>query len=256
VSGRAAAAGTTASFAGAMLAVLAGSLGVPAPEAASVGPLRRAAPASYAEGAPPGFSGGFGEQSCHACHFHAEVNAGRGRVTLAGVPERFAGGARYPITITLSRPGMQLGGFQLTARFRDDGAQAGTLAPAPGEEQRVRVDLDGQVQYADQRQKGTALAAPETARWSLIWTAPSTAAAVVFHVAANAADADGTVEGDYIHTTMVESAPAALNEVAGIKEGNGTGTGSYKNLNPFAGTAASAAPVCGVTRPASPTQRS
>jgi hypothetical protein len=194
--------------------VLAWSMGVPAPEAASVGPHRRAAPASYAEGAPPGFSGGFGEQTCHACHFHAEVNAGRGRVTLAGVPERFAGGARYPITITLSRPGMQLGGFQLTARFRDDGAQAGTLAPAPGEEQRVRVGLDGQVQYADQRQKGTALAAPETARWSLIWTAPSTAAAVVFHVTANAADADGTVEGDYIHTTVVESAPAALNEVA------------------------------------------
>jgi hypothetical protein len=70
--------------------VLAWSMGVPAPEAASVGPLRRAAPASYAEGAPPGFSGGFGEQTCHACHFHAEVNAGRGRVTLAGVRRHLA----------------------------------------------------------------------------------------------------------------------------------------------------------------------
>ena len=31
----------------------------------------------------------------------------------------------------------------------------------------------------------------------------------MFHVAANAADGDGTADGDHIHTTVVESAPAA-----------------------------------------------
>jgi hypothetical protein len=47
---------------------------------------------AYAEGAPPGFSGGFKEESCHACHFHAEPNSGGGRVTIDGIPARFASG--------------------------------------------------------------------------------------------------------------------------------------------------------------------
>ena len=90
--------------------------------------------AAYADGAPPGFSGGFGESSCDACHFEAAVNTPPGRVTLTGVPERFVPGERYPLTITLSRPGMMIGGFQLAARLDGDGTQAGTLAPGPGED--------------------------------------------------------------------------------------------------------------------------
>ena len=39
--------------------------------------VRLVASHAYAEGAPPGFSGGFKEDSCHACHFHAEPNSGR-----------------------------------------------------------------------------------------------------------------------------------------------------------------------------------
>ena len=40
--------------------------------------VRLVASHAYAEGAPPGFSGGFKEDSCHACHFHAEPNSGAG----------------------------------------------------------------------------------------------------------------------------------------------------------------------------------
>lgn len=203
------AAAVTGSVAAVLFPVLAASAGPPAVKAPSAGSLGGVAPVRYAEGAPLGFSGGFSEQSCQACHFESEVNSGPGRVTLAGVPERFTAGERYPITVTLSRPGMKLGGFQLTARFKDGGAQAGTLAPAPGDEPRIRIDLDGEVMYANHRQQGTALAAPDSGRWSLVWTAPSTAASVVFHVAANAANGDGTAEGDYVHTAAVESAPAS-----------------------------------------------
>jgi hypothetical protein len=192
-----------------MIVVLAGSPRVARPEHSPLRPLRRGIFAGYAGGAPAGFSGGFGEPSCHGCHFDAEVNARPGRVALAGVPERFAGGTSYPITITLSRPGMKLGGFQFTARFKDDGAQAGTLAPAAREEKRVRLDDSGEITYASQRQEGSSLAAPDSTRWSLVWTAPSSGGPVVFHVAANAADGDGTADGDHIHTTVIESAPAA-----------------------------------------------
>jgi hypothetical protein len=163
----------------------------------------------YAESAPPGFSGGFGEQSCHACHFHADLNSGPGRVTIAGLPDRFAPGERYPLTITLTRPNMKLGGFQLTARLKDGGAQAGSLAPAPGEEQRVGTDVQSGIKYVNQRRKGTAVASAHTATWKLIWTAPPANGAVVFHVAANAADGDETAEGDSIHTLAVESTPGS-----------------------------------------------
>jgi hypothetical protein len=168
----------------------------------------RPAPA-YAEGAPPGFSGGFGEQSCHACHFQGEVNSGPERVVIAGVPDRFVAGERYEVTITLSRPDMALAGFQLTARFKDDGAQAGRLMPAPGEDARVKVETQGDVQYANQRKDGTTLAEAHAARWSVIWTAPDASRPVVFHVAANAGDGDGTAEGDYVETATAEAAPAA-----------------------------------------------
>lgn len=162
-----------------------------------------AALSGYAEGAPPGFSGGFGEQSCHACHFHAELNSGPGRVTLTGVPEQFVAGQRYPLTITLAHPDMKRGGFQLTSRFEGGGAQAGVLAPAPGEEERIAVEAQGNVQYANQRGKGVVPAAPGAAKWSVEWTAPEARGPVVFHVSANAADGDETAEGDYIHTGMM-----------------------------------------------------
>lgn len=205
---RAAAASAATLFTTATIVVAFGLLGDRSPEAASRDSDRLLAAARYGDGAPPGFSGGFNEQSCHACHFHADVNSGSGRVTIAGVPERFVAGERYPLTITLARPGMTLGGFQLTARVKDGGAQAGTLAPAAEDDERIGIDVQGDIQYAGQRQKGAALAAPDTARWALVWTAPMASVPVAFHVAANAADGDERVDGDYIHTAVVETSPA------------------------------------------------
>jgi hypothetical protein len=172
-----------------------------------LGTARPASHAAYAAGAPPGFSGGFKETSCDACHFENDVNAVPGQLTIAGIPERFAAGERYAITITLSRPGMRLGGFQFTARMADGGAQAGTLAPAEGQEKRLAVEVSGNIQYANQRQPGAAPVEPGTARWTLLWTAPTTPTPVAFHVSANAADNDESVRGDYVYTATVRAAP-------------------------------------------------
>ena len=160
--------------------------------------------AAYADGAPPGFTGGFGEAACDACHFEAAVNTKPGQLTLTGVPERFVAGERYPLTITLSRPGMAMGGFQMSARMETGGAQAGTLAPGPGEEKRIKIE-PGKVQYANQRLDGTALAEPGLAKWTVVWTAPAASGAVVFHAAANAADKDEAARGDYIYTAAASS---------------------------------------------------
>jgi hypothetical protein len=102
---------------------------------------------------------------------------------------------------------MAMGGFQLAARMENGGAQAGTLAPGPGDEKRVTIEK-GSIQYVNQRLAGTALAEPGTATWTLVWTAPKAGGPVVFHAAANAADKDEAARGDYVYTAVVQSQPA------------------------------------------------
>jgi hypothetical protein len=167
--------------------------------------VRLMASHAYAEGAPPGFSGGFKEDSCHACHFHAEVNAPGGRVSIEGVPERFAAGARYTLTVTLTRTGMKRAGFQLSARFKDGGAQAGSLAPGPTERDRLTVERQGGVQYAGHKKAGSAVGTADAARWTIEWTAPDRGSPVIFHVAANAADGDDSTDGDFVYTDSREA---------------------------------------------------
>jgi hypothetical protein len=167
--------------------------------------LRPVSSHAYAEGAPPGFAGGFTEQSCDACHFHAAPNAGPGKLTLEGVPDRFIAGQTYRVTIALSQPGMKLAGFQLTSRFKHDASQAGMLAKEPESETRVGIETQSGVQYAGQRREGAAVLTPNESRWTLTWTAPSATRAVVFHVAANAANGDERADGDYVYTLAREA---------------------------------------------------
>jgi hypothetical protein len=167
--------------------------------------VRLVASHSYAEGAPPGFSGGFKEETCHACHFQAEPNSGAGRLLIEGVPAKFAAGERYTVTVTLTHPGMKRAGFQLAVRFKDSGAQAGALAPGSGEAGRVGVENQGGVQYAGQKEPGSAVVAADAARWTIQWTAPDGGGPVIFHVSANAANGNERADGDYVYTAIGES---------------------------------------------------
>jgi hypothetical protein len=168
--------------------------------------VRLIASHGYAEGAPPGFSGGFKEDTCRACHFDADLNAGGGRVTIEGVPTTFAAGAHYTLTVTLTKSGMKRAGFQLTARFKDGGAQAGSLSPGPADRERVAVATDSSVQYAGQKLAGSAVAADLT-RWTIEWTAPGRGGPVIFDVAANAADGNERTSGDFVYAATAESPP-------------------------------------------------
>jgi hypothetical protein len=172
--------------------------------------VRLVASHAYAEGAPPGFSGGFKEESCHSCHFHKELNTAGGGVAIEGAPSTFEAGKRYTLTIALTRAGMKRAGFQLAARFKDGGAQAGSLAPGPDEGGRVKVESQSGVQYAGQRQAGSSVGDADLARWTLEWTAPDRGGPVIFHVAANAADGNESADGDFVYTATVESVAPAL----------------------------------------------
>jgi hypothetical protein len=167
--------------------------------------VRLVASHAYADGAPPGFSGGFKEDSCHGCHFHEELNAAPGRVAIDGVPATFTPGERYTLTITLTRSGMKLAGFQLAARFRDGGAQAGTLTAGPDDAGRIKVESQGGVQYAGQNKAGASVGAADAVKWTVVWTAPNSGGAVTFQVAANAANGNESADGDFIYTVSVPS---------------------------------------------------
>jgi hypothetical protein len=169
--------------------------------------VRLVASDAYAEGAPPGFSGGFNEESCHACHFHETLNAAPGTVAIEGAPANFTPGQRYTLTVALTRTGMKRGGFQLAARFKDGGAQAGTLAAGPDEAPRIALETQGGVQYAGQKAAGALPGEGGTARWTIEWTAPTAGGPVILHVAANAADGNESADGDFVYTAAVEVAP-------------------------------------------------
>jgi hypothetical protein len=171
--------------------------------------MRVVASPAYAEGAPPGFSGGFKEESCHACHFHQPLNSGEGRVTIEGLPASFEAGQRYTLSVALTRPGMKRAGFQLATRFKDTGAQAGTLAPGTGEGERVRVESQNGVQYASQKQGGSPVSAADATRWTIEWIAPDRGGPVIVHVSANAADGNESADGDFVYTAAHESASAS-----------------------------------------------
>jgi hypothetical protein len=188
--------GVGAAVAGAVL--LAASTPGAASRSTSVSPSR--------DGPIPGFSGGFGESSCTACHFDGELNEAPGSLVLAGVPDRYRPGEGYALTLTLTRPGIAVGGFQLTARFEEGGAQAGSLKPAR-EDGRITVTPDRGVQYAHHLRPGTDPTVRDTARWELVWTAPPSVGAVLVHAAANAADGDDSQLGDRIYTTVAASRP-------------------------------------------------
>ena len=138
----------------------------------------------------------------------APVNTGGGTLSIEGLPAEFQPGITYDLTITLTQEGLGAGGFQLSARF-EDGTQAGTLAPADSDTSRVDLSVRGAVEYIHHVYAGTTSVAPDSARWHIRWTAPAAGAgaAVVVHVAANAADDDESPMGDMIYTTSLRTAP-------------------------------------------------
>jgi hypothetical protein len=154
---------------------------------------------------PPAHTGGFGEPTCQACHFDADINAGPGRLVVRGFPAHYEPGASYPLDIVVKDPQLVAAGFQLAVRFTGDGRQAGSLAPGPADGQRVEVTVENGTEYAHHGPHGIQPSERGAMRWTLIWTAPPDTAEVVLHAAANAADGDDSPLGDNIYGTAATS---------------------------------------------------
>ena len=156
---------------------------------------------------PLAHTGGFGEPTCAECHFGNSMNEPGGALSLAGLPEEYQPGLTYRISVRLARAELGRGGFELAARVADGpaaGRQAGLLESS---DERVNVADSsradrGVVQYARHTQVGSERGELDTLQWAINWTAPAAGTgAVIFHVAANAANDDNSPLGDFIYTT-------------------------------------------------------
>jgi len=158
---------------------------------------------------PPGFTGGFGEETCHSCHFDNDLNEADGRLAIEGLPPAYRPDTVYFVTVRLEREQLPRAGFMLSARFAS-GKQAGMLH-ATDEYTAVSVVDSTGVAYAHHTLPGTAVTEGSLARWTLRWVAPRDAApvdTVYFDAVANASNDDESAFGDRIYTQAVRLKPS------------------------------------------------
>jgi hypothetical protein len=151
----------------------------------------------------PGRGGAPGEMNCTACHASYPVNPdAQGRVELGGAPPRYAPGARYTLTLTVSHPdpAVRRWGFQVTAVAAETLAGAGQLVATDARTTQVVRGTAGGRLYVEHGYHGTGAGTAGRFSWSFDWVAPSPGVGdVAFYGCANAANLDGANSGDRIY---------------------------------------------------------
>lgn len=156
------------------------------------------------------FTGGFGEQTCHSCHFDYDLNMEGGKLELKGMPDFYKAGKEYPLLVRISSEQLEIGGFQLTARFSESGKQAGTFS---WEGKRLRFTPESavgdKIQYLQHSADGTSPTSDKLVEWSITWTAPENGEeSIQFNIASNAGNDDDSSFGDRIYVKEMTSIPA------------------------------------------------
>ena len=167
--------------------------------------------AVYLDGPPPAHAGGFGEDTCHACHFENDLDAPGGTLAISGLPDTLDPSETYRITVSLERADMRRAGFQLVARMSDGddaGAPAGTLQALDGDGRVQVVTAPDGATYAQHTEPGTTLTGPGATSWTVAWRPAASNIAVTFHAAANAANDDASEFGDFIYTASASTRSA------------------------------------------------
>lgn len=169
-----------------------------------------AAPASSSSTGPqPGTSGvpaGGGvaaEPDCTSCHTGFPLNSdGRGALTLSGVPKRYVPGQQYPLELAVRHPDedRKRWGFQLTAVAAKRLTGAGEFVVTDGPRTELIRGTVGNRQYMSHSYYGTGVGEAGGQVWKFDWIAPAaTTGRVAFYGVGNAANLDGSKEGDRIY---------------------------------------------------------
>ncbi len=179
---------------------------------------------AYAEGPDAGYAGVPGELgTCTQCHTGPN---GTGSVKVA-FPNglTYTPGTPQQLVVTVADPVQRRWGFELTARpSSSSSTMAGSFTPgSDGFTQLVCSSLDFLTQqhgstcpsslplsYAEHTALGTRNGTTGGASFQFDWNPPSTNVGnIVIYVAGNAANGDGTDQGDHIYTNQYTLTPAA-----------------------------------------------
>jgi uncharacterized protein (TIGR03437 family) len=154
--------------------------------------------------------GGITCVACHATYKTANADP-RGHVSIAAAP--FVPGVTQTLSVTIIHPTQMRWGFQIAARLAGDPTkQAGTFSTNSLVRVRCGTGHDapclGALEFAEHMNaQFTAVGAGYT--YKVDWTPPAaTPGDVIFYAAGNAANGDGTFNGDYIYTTSAIVSPA------------------------------------------------
>ena len=172
--------------------------------------LAPAAPASSSSSLPqPGTAGvpaggGFAaEPNCTACHTGFPLNSdGRGFLELMGVPKRYVPGARYKLELSVrhSDNERKRWGFQLTAISAESRLGAGKFVITDLPNTQLIRGTVGEREYVSHSYYGTGVGELGGRVWTFDWIAPDASAGrVVFYGVGNAANLDGSKDGDRIY---------------------------------------------------------
>jgi len=194
---------------------------------------------AYYYGPNPGASGApkdqYGAKSCAAsgCHTGTAVNGGGGNVTatFSGGMTYTPGGAPITITVTVTDPKNSKYGFQMSSRASSNDAQAGTFSYAATVQNLLILCTDATDQPMNTPTSGAGndgISCPSstplefishyypsaalvgTAPYTFTWTPPSSNVGnIIFYVAGNAVNGDGSASGDHVYTAQYTMTPVA-----------------------------------------------
>jgi uncharacterized protein (TIGR03437 family) len=178
---------------------------------------------AYEYGPPPGSAGPPSDLTCGspACH---GSNAGSGGVEIT-FPNglQYVPGVKQHILVTITDPVQHRWGFQATVRpsANPRSSEAGDFESTDANTQVVcqddsqkpasqPCDLSPNFQYVEHTTAGTRLGTPSPVSFEFDWTPDTTTNGdLLFYVAANAANGDGTNFGDHIYYKTVTLKQAA-----------------------------------------------
>jgi hypothetical protein len=155
------------------------------------------------------------EGQCIQCHNSFAANPDdAGRLELDGVPAHYEPGRSYTLTVRFTHGDKTVmrWGFQLTAIAMKDGAGAGEFVVTDPARTVVLTAMTGTRSYIEHGYGGTDIGKTGGASWTFDWKAPAAdTGRIGFFGAANAANADGSNQGDRIYTRsplpLAETAP-------------------------------------------------
>lgn len=191
---------------------------------------------SFSTGPLPRRTGAPGDVgTCVACHVGTDLNGGGGGAVLTSSSgTTFTSGQQITFTLTVTDAAAKGYGFEATARLDSNpsNGQAGTFTA--GEQQRVICESGterpaggcpstGPVEFIEHNRPFS------TNVIRFTWTAPATdVGPVTIYLATNAANLDGTRQGDHIYTTSLKLSPAAGGGKPTITQGGVVVASNYK----------------------------